>query len=166
MKLTIGDHSYEVQFTADGVTVDGETFRTSLDGFGSTRVVTVNGRAIRVDLGTPDGDTTRVTVEGQSLPVRIEGPAARPQPAPRAAVREAAPPPAAVRGAVTAQMTGRVVRVVAEVGATVGAGDLLLILEAMKMENEIRSPRAGTVKEVRVTPGDRVNQGDALVVLE
>ncbi|MER3420057.1 MAG: acetyl-CoA carboxylase biotin carboxyl carrier protein subunit, partial [Chloroflexota bacterium] len=39
-------------------------------------------------------------------------------------------------------------------------------LEAMKMENEIRAPRAGTVKEVRVGPGDRVSQGDPLVVLD
>jgi biotin carboxyl carrier protein len=48
----------------------------------------------------------------------------------------------------------------------VASGDLLLILEAMKMENEIRSSRAGTVKELRVAPGDRVNKGDPLVVLD
>ncbi|MBI2760059.1 MAG: acetyl-CoA carboxylase biotin carboxyl carrier protein subunit [Chloroflexi bacterium] len=63
-------------------------------------------------------------------------------------------------------MTGRVVRVSVQAGDAVEAGDLLLILEAMKMENEIRAPRAGTVKEVRVAAGDRVSQGDALVVLE
>ena len=166
MKLTICDHSFDVQFTADGVTVDGETFRTALDGFGETRVVTVNGRSIRVDLGAADGNTTVVTVEGRSMPVRVEGHSTRPQAAPRAAVREAAPSLAAVKGAVTAQMTGRVVRIVVDAGAAVAAGDLLLILEAMKMENEIRSPRAGSVKELRVAVGDRVNQGDALVVLD
>jgi biotin carboxyl carrier protein len=63
-------------------------------------------------------------------------------------------------------MTGRVVRVAVQPGDRVQANDLLLVLEAMKMENEIRAPRAGTVKEVRVSAGDRVNQGDPLVVLD
>jgi glutaconyl-CoA decarboxylase len=51
------------------------------------------------------------------------------------------------------------------VGASVGSGDLVLMLEAMKMENEIFAPAAGTVKEVRVKSGDSVNTGDVLIVL-
>lgn len=173
MKLTIDDRTYDIQLTPDGVIVDGELFKTSVDGFGSTRIVTVNGRAIRVDLGAPEGDVTPVIVEGQVLKARLEGRpqvASRPaaaRPAPTPAARAPSPAPAgAVKGAVTAQMTGRVVRVAVQPGDRVQANDLLLVLEAMKMENEIRSPRAGTVKEVRVAPGDRVNQGDPLVVLD
>lgn len=171
MKLIIDDRTYDIQLTPDGVIVDGELFKTNVDGFGATRIVTVNGRTIRVDLGAPEGDVTPVIVEGQVLKVKLAGrpqgtsrPAlARPTPAPTAAARAPSPAPA---GAVTAQMTGRVVRVAVQPGDRVQANDLLLVLEAMKMENEIRAPRAGTVKEVRVGPGDRVSQGDPLVVLD
>lgn len=168
MKLTVGEHSFEVELTADGVIVDGEAFRTSVDGLGGTRLVTVNGRTIRVDLDSNGEGDTRVSVDAQTYPVRLTGSArARSGPATaRPAAREQARTPAAVKGAITAQMTGRVVRVSVQAGDAVEAGDLLLILEAMKMENEIRAPRAGTVKEVRVAAGDRVSQGDALVVLE
>jgi biotin carboxyl carrier protein len=63
-------------------------------------------------------------------------------------------------------MTGRVLRINVTPGETVAEGAPLLILEAMKMENEIRAPRAGVVKEVAVAVGDRVNSGDTLVILE
>ena len=65
----------------------------------------------------------------------------------------------------SAPMPGKILRVSVSVGATVNAGDVLLILEAMKMENEISAPSAGTVKEIRAREGDSVNSGDALVVL-
>jgi glutaconyl-CoA decarboxylase len=62
-------------------------------------------------------------------------------------------------------MPGKVLDVKVAVGASVGNGDLVLMLEAMKMENEIFAPVAGTVKEVRVKSGDSVNTGDVLIVL-
>jgi biotin carboxyl carrier protein len=174
MKLTIGDKTYEIDVTPEGVTVDGEAFRTSVDGFGGTRIVTVNGRPVRVDIGAPSEGKTPVMVDAKTHHVSIEGATtARPvtAPAPRPTVRVAsttsAPAPSlAVQGAITAQMTGRIVRIAVQPGDTVAAGDLLLILEAMKMENEIRAPQAGTVKEIRVAPGDRVNKGDPLVVVD
>jgi glutaconyl-CoA/methylmalonyl-CoA decarboxylase subunit gamma len=168
MKLTIGERSFEIELTADGVLVDGEAFRTSVDGVGGTRLVTVNGRPIRVDVESKGDGDARVSVDAQTYSVSLTG-SARARSGPtttRPAAREQARPQAAVKGAITAQMTGRVVRVAVQAGEAVASGDLLLILEAMKMENEIRAHRAGTVKEVRVTAGDRVNQGDALVVLE
>ena len=58
---------------------------------------------------------------------------------------------------------GLITRVLVEVGDQVEAGQPLLVLEAMKMENEIRSPRAGTIKSIPVAVGDRVNSGDVLV---
>jgi biotin carboxyl carrier protein len=64
---------------------------------------------------------------------------------------------------VTSPMPGLVVAVLAEVGQAVQAGQGLLILEAMKMENEIRSPRTGVVEWVGVTPGQRVGQDELLV---
>ena len=165
MQLTIDGRSYDVELTPEGVTVDGEPFRVTVEGAGGTRVVQVNGRSIRVDIGACDEGVTPVIVEGQSFRVSLTG-RSQSRATARPAARESAPARAAVKGAVVAQMTGRVVRVAVASGASVAAGDLLLVLEAMKMENEIRSPRAGTVKEVRVAAGDRVTQGDPLVVLD
>jgi biotin carboxyl carrier protein len=67
---------------------------------------------------------------------------------------------------VKAAMPGKVVRVLAAPGETVEAGQGLLILEAMKMQNELRSPRAGVVAAVRVAEGATVSSGQVLVTLE
>jgi biotin carboxyl carrier protein len=66
---------------------------------------------------------------------------------------------------VTAPMPGKIMSLKVEVGQQVSAGDLLLILEAMKMENEIFCGTEGTVKEIRVDEGTAVNPGDVLVVI-
>ena len=63
-------------------------------------------------------------------------------------------------------MPGRVVLIEVAVGQRVSRGDGLVILEAMKMENEFRATGDGTVKEIRVQPGQTVNPGDVLVVIE
>ena len=64
-----------------------------------------------------------------------------------------------------APLPGRIVRVSVKPGDRVEKGDTLLVIEAMKMENEYRAGSAGTVSEVRVTPGQTVNGGDVLVVI-
>ena len=65
--------------------------------------------------------------------------------------------------ALPAPMPGVIIEVAANVGDTVARGQLLAILDAMKMHNNIRSPRAGTIAEVCVTPGQAVGHGDAIV---
>ena len=65
-----------------------------------------------------------------------------------------------------APMPGKVVLVEVEVGQVVAAGDGLIVLEAMKMENEFRAAAPGTVVEIRVEAGQAVNPGDVLVVIE
>jgi glutaconyl-CoA decarboxylase len=62
-------------------------------------------------------------------------------------------------------MPGKILKVSVQPGSTVKSGELLLVLEAMKMENEVLSPASGTVKEVRVKAGDSVNTGDTLVII-
>jgi acyl-CoA carboxylase subunit alpha len=69
-------------------------------------------------------------------------------------------------GSLLAPMPGAVVRVPAVLGAAVAAGDVLVVLEAMKMEHPVRAPHAGTVHEIRVVEGQRVETGTVLVVLE
>jgi biotin carboxyl carrier protein len=73
---------------------------------------------------------------------------------------------AAGRAAVIAPMPGRVVRVLVEVGAQVEAGAGLIVVEAMKMQNELKSPKAGIVTAVNADTGAAVNAGDTLVVIE
>ena len=69
-------------------------------------------------------------------------------------------------GAVSAPMQGTIVKVLVEEGQAVAADEPVCILEAMKMESEIRAQKAGTVSEVRVEPGQTVRSGDALIVIE
>lgn len=73
---------------------------------------------------------------------------------------------AAVPGGLVAPMPGKVVAVAVEDGQPVQAGDLLVIVEAMKMEHRVTAPSAGTVGEIRATVGEQVNAGDLLVVIE
>jgi propionyl-CoA carboxylase alpha chain len=76
-------------------------------------------------------------------------------------------PPVAQRpsGSLLAPMPGAVGTVAVSVGQAVAAGDLLLTLEAMKMEHAIRAPRAGTVTQLQVSPGDQVDAGAMLAVI-
>ena len=108
--------------------------------------------------------TFNVTVNGTAYSVTVEetaggAPVAAPAPAPKAA------PAAAGAITVTAPMPGNILDVKVSNGASVKAGDVLCILEAMKMENEIVAPQDGTVASVNCSKGDVVNVGDVLVSL-
>jgi biotin carboxyl carrier protein len=171
MKLRLDGFEYDVQVEEGAVVVDGQRLQVSRKGSGLTQMVTVGGRTIRVDLGEPAPDGTRTAnVDGKVWQVQRSGPsvAAVQRPVPTGGGTPAAPRSArpAGKGAVTAQMTGRILRVEVQQGDEVAEGALLLVLEAMKMENEIRAPRAGRIKAVVVNVGDRVNTGDPLVEFE
>ena len=89
-------------------------------------------------------------------------------PAPVAAPAPAATPAPVSTGAesVNSPMPGTILAVNVTVGQTVKAGDVLMVLEAMKMENEISAPKAGTVTAVSVTKGATVESGAQLCVIE
>lgn len=67
---------------------------------------------------------------------------------------------------IVTQMPGKVVRILVKVGDEVKAKDGVIVVEAMKMQNEMRSPKDGMVKEIRFSEGDTVNSGDILVIIE
>ena len=120
-------------------------------------------------------DTLEVTVDGKIYTVTLpeRKPAAKPvvKPAVAAAAPAAAPaaakPAAAPAGGnvVTAPLNGKITQVLVKAGDQVAAGDTVVMLEAMKMENSITAEAAGTVKAVLVNVGDQVDGGQALVEL-
>jgi len=121
----------------------------------------------------------RITVNGTAYDVAVEelgagtvpaaaAPAAAP--APVAAAPAAAPAAPAASGAegavkVAAPMPGKILAIKANVGQAVKRGDVVMILEAMKMENEIAAPEDGTIAGINVAVGDSVESGDTLASL-
>ena len=131
----------------------------------------------------------KVTVNGKAYEVEVEemggAPAAAPAPQAAAAPAQAAPAapvapataPAATpapavggpipEGAITvkAPMPGKISALKAEAGKAVKRGDIILVLEAKKMQNDITATADGTLHEIRVNPGDNVKTGDVLAVI-
>ena len=106
-----------------------------------------------------------VMVNGQSYSVEIADAGAASDAGKSASAPAVAATPAAV-GAVKSPLPGVVLDIPAAVGDRVGTGQRLMILEAMKMENNIDSDREGTVKEIKVATGDSVLEGDVLLTIE
>ena len=118
--------------------------------------ITVNGVAYSVSV--------EETAAGAAPVAALAAPAAPKAPAaPAAAPKAAAPAGAAGAVTVKAPMPGNILDVKVKAGASIKAGDVLVILEAMKMENEIVAPQDGTVASINVNKGDTVNSGDVLV---
>ena len=128
--------------------------------------VTLNGRTYEVEV-----EAGKAMLLDEYEAIAPAAPAAAPVAAPAAAPAAAAPAaPAApaVTGAgeaVAAPMPGNILKVNVTAGQAVKEGDLLVVLEAMKMENEIFAPKNGTVTQVLVQKGSTVDTGAALVVI-
>ena len=111
--------------------------------------------------------STTVEVNGKRFEVKAWVPeSGGAAPAARRALRAAGASGASAGGCdVVAPMQGTIVKVLVTVGQGVKAGDAVVVLEAMKMENQLHAERAGTVKSISVKPGDKVGSGDVLVVV-
>ena len=125
-------------------------------------VVTLNGKNYEVEVNETDAFVTGVSV----VPT-VAAPAAAPAaPVPAA---PAAPAPAAPKAAngtqVKAPMPGTILSIKAAAGTAVKAGDVILVLEAMKMENDIVAPCDGVVKQVLVQTGASVNTDEVLAII-
>jgi biotin carboxyl carrier protein len=148
----------EVQARDGGyrVLLDGRAFDVDVDETRPELVsLLVDGRSHELGLAR-EGDTYVVASREGSLRVRLtEGAVAVP-------ARRADAAPAHI----TAPMPGKIVRLLRGVGEPVTAGEGLVVMEAMKMENELRSPRAGTLREIRVSEGQAVETGALLAVVD
>ena len=163
MKIVVQGQEFEVQPGADSVNVGGTDYPVRTVRQGDILTVYVNERPYQVQLLAAAAEgPSKVLVDAKEYEVELKG-APRRRPA-AGAPKRPAPPGGA--GAITSQMTGRIIRVDVEPGQQVKEGDVLLIIEAMKMENEVLAPAAGTVKEVAVAAGARVSEGDLLVILD
>ena len=127
--------------------------------------VTLNGRTYEVEVEAAEAMLLSEYEAIAPAPVAAAPAAAAPA-APAAAPAVAAAPVVTGAGdAVNAPMPGTILKVNVSQGQAVKEGDVLCVLEAMKMENEIMAPKAGTVTQVVVAKGSSVNTGDALVVI-
>ena len=155
-------------------TVDGQEYRIGLGEDG----ITLDGAPVQVDLQSIDGgfhysllvdsashevfverceDVCFVTIGGQRYRVQVEDERTR-----RLGERRRVPEQVG-DGDVISPMPGMVVAILVEPGQPIRTGEGLLILEAMKMENEIRAPRTGVVEAVQVKAGQGVGQNELLV---
>ena len=134
-------------------------------------VVTLNGKNYEVEVTETDAIVTGITevpvIVAAAPAAPVAAPVAAPAEAPKAEEAPAAAPaaPTASGTQVKAPMPGSILAVKASVGQAVKAGDVLVVLEAMKMENDITAPCDGTVKEIVVTKGTTVNTDDVLVII-
>jgi biotin carboxyl carrier protein len=159
-------------------TVAGRPVRVEVRGRSGRYTVLLDGRSLDVDLQDTGGDFVSLLVDGRSYDVGLEKRAAGylvvlPDDALEVELAESVggggTPGRKTAGGpvrIVAPMPGKLVRILVEPGSVVEAGQGLLVMEAMKMENELRAPRAGRVRDVPVREGQAVETGALLAVLE
>ena len=168
-----------MKLTAD---IDGEQHALELRREGAHVFAQVGGRAYELEARPTGGGSYLIVLGGRVYECRVEddgaaGGAAKVWVGGRAfevalfdprSLRAAGAGGAQSQGraVVAASIPGKIVRVLVEEGAAVEAGDGLVVVEAMKMQNELKSPKAGTVVELRARAGATVNAGDVLAVVE
>jgi biotin carboxyl carrier protein len=162
LEATFGGRAVRVEVRGEAgryrVTLDGDPLEVDFQPAGRDFAsLIVDGRSYEAGIvRRPDGYT--VALNGATLDIELKD-AARGE---GASARPRAAGPVGIR----APMPGRVVRVLVEAGQQVEAGQGLLVMEAMKMENELKAPRAGRVRDVQVGERQAVETGALLLVLE
>ena len=127
-------------------------------------LVTLNGKTYEVEV--EHGEAMLLDEYDAAAPAGKAPAAPAPAPAPVPAAPAPAPAPVVAGGeSVNAPMPGNIVKINVKAGDAVKAGDVLVVLEAMKMENEIMAPRDGSVAQVVTQKGAKVETGSPLVVL-
>lgn len=164
-QVRVNERAYPVtmegkRMAVEGFNVDWEIVRVE----GTRFSVSIDGILYEVELPEPVDGRQVALVDGVEYPIEALGLVRG-----RAAVKKAERPAAAagpVEGALTAMMPSKVIAVNVNVGDAVTAGQVVLVLEAMKMESELKAAKDGTVRAVNCKRGDSVEPGVPLVIVE
>jgi biotin carboxyl carrier protein len=143
LRLKIGEREFEVDVNRVGllsysILIDNRSFDCEIVREGDELVVSSRGDAARVTLV----DAARRSRHGGARPAAVG------------------------KAVLKAMMPGRVINVLVNLGDEVAAQQGLLVVEAMKMENELKAPKAGKIVELKVKPGQTVEKGELLLVVE
>ena len=133
---------------------------------GNIANVTVNGIPFEVEMKQPVKAIKQKVKLAQVATSKAEAPKLQPATTPSPAEKpKAEPAPAASGKAVTAPLPGTINEIKVKVGDKVNVGDTVVVLEAMKMQNNIEAENAGTIASINVSKGDAVMEGDTLVTI-
>ena len=124
------------------------------------RKIIIDEEEFEVDL-LNDGDVWRVIVDGNEFSVKTDGTARQKKPRKRKGARKSVK-----SGVVSSPIPGKIVSVSVENGNLVSEGDVVLVLEAMKMQNEIQAPISGMITQMGCEPGDSIEANSPLLVIE
>jgi len=163
LNASVGDHQAQIDFRDEGsrviADIDGRIYQLDVQPLSAGRYALISEGGVfecRVE-GTPEsGKTVAVFVGTTEFPVTLTDPKRL-----RSAASASAQTGEAAR--IVAPMPGKVVRVLVEEGAEVEAGAGIVIVEAMKMQNELKSPKTGKVSSLKVQAGATVNAGVGLL---
>jgi biotin carboxyl carrier protein len=161
------------------VALDGQKHRVEITQREGSLLITVDGKEIHPDVANPEPDVLSVVLDGRSYEIKrqvtptgtriligdavfdveVSDPRSFRQRKRRGASEEGPQ-------RITSPMPGKVVRVLAPEGADVEAGQGVIVIEAMKMQNELKSPKKGKVQKIVAEQGAAVNAGDVLAIIE
>lgn len=159
---TIEDRQFVIDINREGqVTVDGQTIEVDMRQLLDTTMYSIitNGQSHDLRM-TEDEEFYVVQVKGQIFEVKVEDERTR-----RLTGLRTMSGITAGEIVIRAPMPGVVIEVPVKPGQEVAKGDIVLILESMKMQNEFKAPRPGKVHTVRVAPGDKVDQNMVMITL-
>jgi len=165
LKAQIGDALSDLDIRIEGekvfAHVDDREYRLEASEVEpGVYLVKNNGRIYEAYVSDIDpGGNAKVTVRGQTIDIAIFDPK-------RLRSSQSDHAHGDGRAEIKTAMPGKVVRIMAEIGQTVEKGTGVIVVEAMKMQNELRSLKDGVVKEIRTSEGTTVNAGEILVVIE
>ena len=160
----IKDEQVDVEVTRDGdslvAVVDGRRYELEVsEPESNVFLFNHGGKVYEATVSSSSGDTSSVRVGSSEFDVTLIDPK-------RLRSSGSGVDHADGIAEIKSAMPGKVVRVLVEAGNEVEAGSGVLIVEAMKMQNELKAPKAGTIKEIRVQEGAAVGAGDVLATIE